>query len=68
MQKINLWLAAGGAGVLDRDTLGDGIDVYALLQTKKITHQDLLSSAGNSCQYSAMAYTGKESKNEWIYV
>ena len=24
MQKINLWLAAGEAGVLDRDTLGDG--------------------------------------------
>ena len=45
-----------------------GIDIDALLQTKKITSKDLLSSTGNSCQYSAMAYMGKESKNEWIYV
>ena len=24
-------------------------------------------STGNSTQYSVMAYTGKESKKEWIY-
>ena len=28
----------------------------------------LLYNTGNSTQNSVMAYTGKESKNEWIYV
>ena len=45
-----------------------GIDVYTLLYIKQITNKDLLYSTGNSTQYSAMAYMGKESKKEWIYV
>ena len=28
----------------------------------------LLYSTGNSTQYSVMAYMGKESKKEWIYI
>ena len=28
----------------------------------------LLYSPGNSTQYSVMAYMGKESKKEWIYI
>ena len=31
-------------------------------------NKDLLYSTGNSTQYSVMAYMGKESKKEWIYV
>ena len=31
-------------------------------------NEDLLYSTGNSTQFSIMAYTGKESKKEWIYV
>ena len=31
-------------------------------------HNDLLYTTGNSTQYSVMAYLGKESKKEWIYV
>ena len=34
----------------------------------KIDDKDLLYSTGNSIQYSVMAYIGKESKKEWIYV
>ena len=30
--------------------------------------QYILYSTGNSTQYSVMAYMGKESKKEWIYV
>ena len=33
-----------------------------------MTNKDLLYSTGNSIQYSVMAYIGKESKKEWIYV
>ena len=29
---------------------------------------NMLYSTGNSTQYSAMAYMGKKSKKEWIYV
>ena len=33
-----------------------------------MTDKDLLYSTGNSTQYSAIAYTGKESEKEWTYV
>ena len=45
-----------------------GIDTYTLLYIQQITQKDLLYSTGNSTQYSVMAYRGKESKKEWIYV
>ena len=45
-----------------------GIDIYTLLYIKQITNKDLLYSTGKSTQYSVMAYMGKESKKEWIYV
>ena len=45
-----------------------GIDIYTLLYIKKITNKDILYSTGNSTQYSIMAYMGKESKKEWIYI
>ena len=45
-----------------------GIDIYTLLYIKQITSKDLLYSRGNSTQYAVMAYMGKESKKEWIYV
>ena len=45
-----------------------GTDIYTLLYIKQITNKDLLYSTGNSTQYSVMAYMGKESKKEWIYV
>ena len=41
---------------------------YTLLYIKYITNKDLLYSTGNSTQYSVVAYMGKESKKEWIYV
>ena len=34
----------------------------------KINNKDLLYSTETNTQYSEMAYTGKESKKEWIYV
>ena len=45
-----------------------GNGIYTLLYIKQITNKDLLYSTGNSTQYSVMAYMGKESKKEWIYV
>ena len=45
-----------------------GIDIYTLLYIKYITNKNLLYSTGNSTQYSVLAYLGKESKKEWIYV
>ena len=45
-----------------------GIDIYTLLYIKQRTNKDLLYSTENSTQYSAMAYMGKQSKKEWIYV
>ena len=33
-----------------------------------MTNRNLLNSAGNFTQYSVMAYMGKESKKEWVYV
>ena len=44
------------------------IDIYMLLYTKQKASKDLQGSTGNSSQYPVMAYTGKESKKEWIYV
>ena len=55
--------------VTRRETNWDiGIDIYTLLYIKWITNKDLLYSTGNLAQYSVMAYMGKESKKEWIYV
>ena len=45
-----------------------GINRCTLLYIQQITQKDLLYSTGNSTQYSVMAYRGKESKKEWIYV
>ena len=45
-----------------------GIDIYTLLYVKQITNKDPLQSTENSTQYHAMAYTGEESKEEWMYV
>ena len=44
------------------------IDVHVLPCVKQIASGNLLYSTGNSPQYSVMAYMGKESKKEWIYV
>ena len=45
-----------------------GIDIFTLLYIKQIANKNLLYSTGNSTQYSVMAYMGKESKKEWVYV
>ena len=45
-----------------------GIDIYTLLHIKQVTNKDLLYRIGNSTQFSVMAYMGKESKKERIYV
>ena len=42
--------------------------IYTLLYIKLETDKNLLYSTGNSTWYSIMAYMGKESKKEWIYV
>ena len=58
--KINLWLPNGkGRG-------GDGqIRRLRLTLTRyKIINKDLLYSIGNSTQYSAITYMGKESEKE----
>ena len=44
------------------------IDIYILLYIKQITNKDLLYTTGNSTQCSVMAYMGKVSKKEWLYV
>ena len=44
------------------------IDIYILPYIKQITNKNLLHSTANSTQYSATAYMGKESNNEWIYM
>ena len=66
MQKTNLWLPSGkvGGGI----NWEIGIDIDTVLYIKQITNKDLLYRPGNSAQYSVMAYMGKESKKEWIYV
>ena len=47
---------------------GIGIDIYTVLYIKQIANKNLLCSTGNSTQYCAMTYVGKESKKEWIHV
>ena len=66
MQKTNLWLPRGKVG--RRINWEIVIDIYTLLYIKQITNKNLLYSTGNSTQYAAMTYVGKESKKEWIYV
>ena len=63
----NKLMVTGGMwqGGIHRKT---GIDTYTLLHIKQVTNKDLLYSTGNATQYSVMAYMGKESKKEWIYV
>ena len=45
-----------------------GIDIYTLLYIKQIINKDLLYSTGDSTEYSAITYMGKESEKEQIYV
>ena len=42
--------------------------MHTLLFIRWMTNKDLLYSTGNSPQYFAMVYMGKDSKNEWISV
>ena len=65
MQKINLWLPGGKGGGINWKI---GVDKYTLLYIKQITNKDLLYSTESSSQCSVMAYMGKESKKDWIYV
>ena len=50
------------------DILGDWVDINILLYVKQITDKNLLYGTGNSTQYSVMAYMGKESQKEWIFI
>ena len=43
-------------------------DVCILPYIRQMTNRDPLNSAGNCTQYSVMAYMGKESKKQWVYV
>ena len=45
-----------------------GIGMYTLLYIKLISNKDLLYSLGKSSQYSVIAYMGRESEKEWIYM
>ena len=45
-----------------------GTDINTLLYIKLITNKGLLYSTGNSTLSSVMAYMGKESKKEYIYI
>ena len=45
-----------------------GINTYTLLYLKQIINKALLYSTGNSTQYSAITYMGKEFEKEWMYV
>ena len=66
MQKTNLWLSGVRGGGINWEI---GIDIYTLLYIiKQITNKDLQYRTRNSTQYSVMAYMGKESRKEWIYV
>ena len=65
MWKTNLQLPGGKWAGINWET---EIDIHTRLYIKQITNKDLLYSTGNSTQYSVMAYMGKESKKEWIYV
>ena len=46
--------------------VGGGKDTR--LCTKPISDKDLLPSVGKSIQYSVMAYMGKESEKQWLYM
>ena len=54
--------------------LGEGIVrdfgkvMHTVLYLKWVTHNDLLSSTGNSAQYYLAAWMGGEFGEEWIYV
>ena len=60
--RMNLWFVKEGVN------WEIGINIYTLLYKKQITNKDLMYSTGNSIQYSAMAYMGKQSKKEQMYV
>ena len=45
-----------------------GIGMYTLLYAKSVNNKDLLYISGKSIQYSGIAYRGKESETEWIYM
>ena len=60
--RTNLWFVKEGVN------WEIGIDIYTLLYIKQITNKDLMYSTGNSTQYSAMAYMGKQSRKEQMYV
>ena len=65
--KTNLWLPKrkhGWGGINEEFS----VNIYTLLSVKQIINKDLLYSTGNSTQYSVVAYMGKESEREWIYV
>ena len=60
--KLMVTRGEGGSDKLENWDLHVHTTIY------KITNKDLLYSSGNSTQYSVMAYMGKESKREWIYI
>ena len=64
MQKTSLWSPGGKEGI----NWETGIDLYTLLYIRQITNKDLLYNTGNSSQYSVMAYMGKVSTKDWLYV
>ena len=66
MTTVGAYLPGGGMreGIVREFEM----DIYTLLYFKWITNKDLLYSTGNSTQYSAMTYMGKESQKEWVYV
>ena len=61
MWKTNLWLP-GDKELRGKINWEVAIDIYTLLYKKQITNQKLLYSTGNSTQYSALAYMGKNPK------
>ena len=65
MQNTNLWLQGVSGGGIYWEI---EIDMYTVLYINQVANKGLLSSTGNSAQYSVMTYMGKESKKEWIDV
>ena len=45
-----------------------GIGIYTLVYTKSVNTNDLPNSLGKPIQYSVIAYMGRESEKEWIYM
>ena len=64
ISKTNLWLPKGKRGVGGGINQELGTNIHTLLYIKWITNRDLLYSTGNSAQYSAITYMGKESEKE----